>query len=97
MMKAMSSTEASCITEMSLMMACWKQSNFVDGLCTNEIQQFYTCVAKAQVCSPFCHVFMSVGSHHITSCDPTGVKEDGGAAEQLSARTDDAPTGHVSA
>lgn len=40
--------EATCITEMSVMMACWKQNNFVDGLCSNEINSFYTCVEKAQ-------------------------------------------------
>ncbi|MEQ2232742.1 hypothetical protein ILYODFUR_014556 [Ilyodon furcidens] len=40
--------EASCITEMSLLMACWKQNNFVDGLCSNEIHSFYTCVQKTQ-------------------------------------------------
>ncbi|XP_008319638.1 small ribosomal subunit protein mS37 [Cynoglossus semilaevis] len=40
--------EASCITEMSVLMACWKQNNFVDGLCTNEINTFYSCVKKAQ-------------------------------------------------
>ncbi|XP_015252058.1 PREDICTED: coiled-coil-helix-coiled-coil-helix domain-containing protein 1 [Cyprinodon variegatus] len=40
--------EASCITEMSLLMACWKQNNFVDGLCSSEVQTFYSCVQKAQ-------------------------------------------------
>ncbi|XP_038593681.1 coiled-coil-helix-coiled-coil-helix domain-containing protein 1 [Micropterus salmoides] len=40
--------EATCVTEMSVMMACWKQNNFVDGLCSNEMNAFYTCVAKAQ-------------------------------------------------
>lgn len=44
------STEASCITEMSVLMACWKQNNFVDTLCSNEINSFYMCVEKAQVC-----------------------------------------------
>uniref|UniRef100_A0A8C7Q569 Coiled-coil-helix-coiled-coil-helix domain containing 1 n=1 Tax=Oncorhynchus mykiss TaxID=8022 RepID=A0A8C7Q569_ONCMY len=42
--------EATCVTEMSMMMACWKQNNFVDTLCSNEMQSFYTCVEKAQVC-----------------------------------------------
>uniref|UniRef100_A0A3Q2T7B5 Coiled-coil-helix-coiled-coil-helix domain containing 1 n=1 Tax=Fundulus heteroclitus TaxID=8078 RepID=A0A3Q2T7B5_FUNHE len=41
--------EATCITEMSVLMACWKQNNFVDGLCSNEIHSFYTCVQNAQV------------------------------------------------
>ncbi|XP_053188950.1 coiled-coil-helix-coiled-coil-helix domain-containing protein 1 [Scomber japonicus] len=40
--------EATCITEMSVMMACWKQKNFVDALCSNEINSFYSCVEKAQ-------------------------------------------------
>uniref|UniRef100_A0A3B3TM34 Coiled-coil-helix-coiled-coil-helix domain containing 1 n=1 Tax=Poecilia latipinna TaxID=48699 RepID=A0A3B3TM34_9TELE len=40
--------EASCVTEMSLLMACWKQNNFVDSLCSNEINTFYTCVHKAE-------------------------------------------------
>ncbi|XP_033835885.1 coiled-coil-helix-coiled-coil-helix domain-containing protein 1 [Periophthalmus magnuspinnatus] len=40
--------EATCITEMSLMMACWKQNNFVEGLCSSEMQTFYSCVQKAQ-------------------------------------------------
>ncbi|KAA8584128.1 small ribosomal subunit protein mS37 [Etheostoma spectabile] len=40
--------EATCITEMSVMMACWKQNNFVDGLCSSEMNAFYTCVNNAQ-------------------------------------------------
>ncbi|XP_061600912.1 coiled-coil-helix-coiled-coil-helix domain-containing protein 1 [Cololabis saira] len=40
--------EATCITEMSVLMACWKQNNFVDGLCSTEISGFYTCVKEAQ-------------------------------------------------
>nr|XP_020463185.1 coiled-coil-helix-coiled-coil-helix domain-containing protein 1 [Monopterus albus]XP_020463186.1 coiled-coil-helix-coiled-coil-helix domain-containing protein 1 [Monopterus albus] len=40
--------EATCVPEMSLLMACWKDNNFVDGLCSNEINTFYTCVEKAQ-------------------------------------------------
>lgn len=38
------SAEASCITEMALLMACWKQNNFVDSLCFSEMKSFYTCV-----------------------------------------------------
>ncbi|XP_058507878.1 coiled-coil-helix-coiled-coil-helix domain-containing protein 1 [Solea solea] len=40
--------EATCITEMSVLMACWKQQNFVDALCSSEISSFYTCVQEAQ-------------------------------------------------
>ncbi|KAM8737983.1 small ribosomal subunit protein mS37 [Acanthopagrus schlegelii] len=40
--------EATCITEMSVLMACWKQNNFLDGLCSNEVKDFYICVEKAQ-------------------------------------------------
>ncbi|GAA6228416.1 coiled-coil-helix-coiled-coil-helix domain-containing protein 1 [Lates japonicus] len=40
--------EATCITEMSVLMACWKQNNFVDSLCSNEMNTFYSCVKKAQ-------------------------------------------------
>ncbi|XP_041803701.1 coiled-coil-helix-coiled-coil-helix domain-containing protein 1 [Chelmon rostratus] len=40
--------EATCVTEMSVLMACWKQNNFVDSLCSNEMKAFYTCVEKAQ-------------------------------------------------
>ncbi|TKS85176.1 Coiled-coil-helix-coiled-coil-helix domain-containing protein 1 [Collichthys lucidus] len=39
--------EATCVTEMSVMMACWKHNNFVDGLCSNELSAFNTCVDKA--------------------------------------------------
>ncbi|XP_077351361.1 small ribosomal subunit protein mS37 [Festucalex cinctus] len=40
--------EATCITELSVMMACWKQNNFVDSLCSKEMGDFYSCVEKAQ-------------------------------------------------
>lgn len=40
--------EATCVTEMSVLMACWKQNNFVDGLCSNELKGFETCVKNAQ-------------------------------------------------
>ncbi|XP_060625158.1 small ribosomal subunit protein mS37 [Anolis sagrei] len=40
--------EATCITEMSLMMACWKQNEFSDIACAREIQTFYDCAAKAE-------------------------------------------------
>ncbi|XP_038600130.1 coiled-coil-helix-coiled-coil-helix domain-containing protein 1 [Tachyglossus aculeatus] len=41
--------EATCITEMSLMMACWKQNEFNDTACAREIQVFHDCAAKAEM------------------------------------------------
>uniref|UniRef100_A0A670ZY07 CHCH domain-containing protein n=1 Tax=Pseudonaja textilis TaxID=8673 RepID=A0A670ZY07_PSETE len=40
--------EASCVTEMALMMACWKANEFSDGACAKEITTFFECVAKAE-------------------------------------------------
>ncbi|XP_042358333.1 coiled-coil-helix-coiled-coil-helix domain-containing protein 1 [Plectropomus leopardus] len=40
--------EATCVTEMSVLMACWKLNNFVEGLCSSEMNSFYTCVKAAQ-------------------------------------------------
>ncbi|XP_012615642.1 small ribosomal subunit protein mS37 [Microcebus murinus] len=40
--------EATCITEMSVMMACWKQNEFRDDACRKEIQSFFDCASKAQ-------------------------------------------------
>ncbi|XP_053168979.1 coiled-coil-helix-coiled-coil-helix domain-containing protein 1 [Hemicordylus capensis] len=40
--------EATCITEMSLMMACWKKNEFSDTACAKEIQTFFDCTAKAE-------------------------------------------------
>uniref|UniRef100_UPI00398F30A6 small ribosomal subunit protein mS37 n=1 Tax=Pristiophorus japonicus TaxID=55135 RepID=UPI00398F30A6 len=40
--------EATCITEMSVMMACWKQNDFSESACAKQIQAFYTCTAKAE-------------------------------------------------
>ncbi|XP_062436185.1 small ribosomal subunit protein mS37 [Rhea pennata] len=40
--------EATCITEMSVMMACWKQNDFSNSACAEEIRTFYDCVAKAE-------------------------------------------------
>ncbi|XP_006004973.1 coiled-coil-helix-coiled-coil-helix domain-containing protein 1 isoform X1 [Latimeria chalumnae] len=40
--------EATCVTEMSLMMACWKQNEFNDSVCAKEIQDFFHCTAKAE-------------------------------------------------
>jgi len=31
------------------MMACWKQNDFNDTACAEEIRMFYDCVAKAEV------------------------------------------------
>uniref|UniRef100_A0A8C3I6P3 Coiled-coil-helix-coiled-coil-helix domain containing 1 n=1 Tax=Chrysemys picta bellii TaxID=8478 RepID=A0A8C3I6P3_CHRPI len=41
--------EATCTTEISLLMACWKQNEFNDSACAKEIQTFYDCVAKTDV------------------------------------------------
>ncbi|OXB77695.1 UNVERIFIED_CONTAM: hypothetical protein H355_003524 [Colinus virginianus] len=41
--------EATCLTEMSVMMACWKQNDFNDKACAEEIRTFYDCVAMAEV------------------------------------------------
>lgn len=41
--------DTTCITEMSVMMACWKQNDFSDTACAKEIQMFYDCVARAEV------------------------------------------------
>ncbi|KAM6182572.1 small ribosomal subunit protein mS37 [Erethizon dorsatum] len=40
--------EATCITEMSVMMACWKQNEFRDSACKKEIQDFFECASRAQ-------------------------------------------------
>ncbi|NXA39892.1 CHCH1 protein, partial [Eudromia elegans] len=40
--------EATCITEMSVMMACWKQNDFSSSACAEEIRAFHDCVAKAE-------------------------------------------------
>ncbi|NXU16324.1 CHCH1 protein, partial [Pardalotus punctatus] len=40
--------EATCITEMSVMMACWKRNDFNDTACAEEIRMFCDCVAKAE-------------------------------------------------
>ncbi|XP_037544173.1 coiled-coil-helix-coiled-coil-helix domain-containing protein 1 [Nematolebias whitei] len=39
---------ATCVAEMYVLMACWKQNNFVDSLCFSEVDTFYACVKKAQ-------------------------------------------------
>ncbi|KAK9400536.1 coiled-coil-helix-coiled-coil-helix domain-containing protein 1 [Crotalus adamanteus] len=40
--------EASCVTEMALMMACWKANEFSDSACAKEINTFFQCSAKAE-------------------------------------------------
>ncbi|XP_006887593.1 PREDICTED: coiled-coil-helix-coiled-coil-helix domain-containing protein 1 [Elephantulus edwardii] len=40
--------EATCITEMSIMMACWKQNEFRDEACRKEIRDFFECVSRAE-------------------------------------------------
>ncbi|XP_032088221.1 coiled-coil-helix-coiled-coil-helix domain-containing protein 1 [Thamnophis elegans] len=40
--------EASCVTEMALMMACWKANEFSDSVCAKEITTFFECAAKAE-------------------------------------------------
>ncbi|XP_034291177.1 small ribosomal subunit protein mS37 [Pantherophis guttatus] len=40
--------EASCVTEMALMMACWKANEFSDSACAKEINTFFECAAKAE-------------------------------------------------
>lgn len=67
------STEASCITEMSVLMACWKQNNFVDTLCSNEISSFYMCVEKAQVRPCFC-TFTQAWDHFLCDQSPANAE-----------------------
>lgn len=40
--------EATCIVQMSVLMACWKRNNFVDALCSAELNSFCSCVQAAQ-------------------------------------------------
>ncbi|KAG8552155.1 hypothetical protein GDO81_004421 [Engystomops pustulosus] len=40
--------EATCITEMSVLMACWKENAFSDTACSNPVKDFYECVAREQ-------------------------------------------------
>ncbi|XP_004624441.2 coiled-coil-helix-coiled-coil-helix domain-containing protein 1 [Octodon degus] len=47
--------EATCITEMSVMMACWKQNEFRDSACKKEIQDFFDCSSRAQVTATGVH------------------------------------------
>lgn len=43
------------------MMACWKQNDFSDTACAEEIRMFYDCVAKAEV-SKASFAFLKAGS-----------------------------------
>ncbi|XP_016093559.1 coiled-coil-helix-coiled-coil-helix domain-containing protein 1-like isoform X2 [Sinocyclocheilus grahami] len=40
--------EATCVTEMSLLMACWKKNDFNNTVCSKEVSVFYACVEKGQ-------------------------------------------------
>ena len=44
-------TAATCVPEMSAMMACWRKNNFEDVPCRKEIEMFLTCSKKV-----VCHV-----------------------------------------
>ncbi|KAL1263084.1 hypothetical protein QQF64_005823 [Cirrhinus molitorella] len=46
--RRMKKGEATCVTEMSLLMACWKLNDFNNAVCSKEVSAFYTCVEKAQ-------------------------------------------------
>ncbi|XP_056327330.1 coiled-coil-helix-coiled-coil-helix domain-containing protein 1 [Danio aesculapii] len=46
--RKMKKGEATCVTEMSLLMACWKQNDFNNAVCPQEVTAFYTCVEKAK-------------------------------------------------
>ncbi|KAI1894458.1 hypothetical protein AGOR_G00116020 [Albula goreensis] len=46
--RRMKKDEVSCITEMSMLMTCWKQNDFNDAICSKEIQSFYKCAERAQ-------------------------------------------------
>ncbi|XP_071829633.1 small ribosomal subunit protein mS37-like [Apostichopus japonicus] len=38
---------ASCISEMAVLMSCWKENEYSDAHCSNELQIFNKCVAEA--------------------------------------------------
>ncbi|XP_051280601.1 coiled-coil-helix-coiled-coil-helix domain-containing protein 1 [Dicentrarchus labrax] len=40
--------EATCVTEMSALMVCWKQQNFAEEPCSYEMKSFFTCVEEAK-------------------------------------------------
>ncbi|XP_072165364.1 small ribosomal subunit protein mS37-like [Diadema setosum] len=39
---------ATCITEMAVLMSCWKQHDFNDSDCSEEINLFNKCIAEAE-------------------------------------------------
>ncbi|XP_069835265.1 small ribosomal subunit protein mS37 [Dendropsophus ebraccatus] len=40
--------EATCISEMSVLMACWKENAFSDTACSDAVKVFYECIAQEQ-------------------------------------------------
>nr|XP_023677327.1 coiled-coil-helix-coiled-coil-helix domain-containing protein 1 isoform X1 [Paramormyrops kingsleyae] len=50
--RKMKKGEATCIMEMSLLMACWKENEFNNALCSSEVQTFFKCAEKAEGNSP---------------------------------------------
>ncbi|XP_056385314.1 coiled-coil-helix-coiled-coil-helix domain-containing protein 1 [Hyla sarda] len=40
--------EATCISEMSILMACWKENAFSDTACAEPVKVFYECIAREQ-------------------------------------------------
>ncbi|XP_048845175.1 coiled-coil-helix-coiled-coil-helix domain-containing protein 1-like [Brienomyrus brachyistius] len=46
--RKMKKGEATCIMEMSLLMACWKEHEFNDALYSSEVQAFFKCAEKAE-------------------------------------------------
>lgn len=43
---------ATCITEMAVLMSCWKQHDFTDADCSDEINLFNKCLADSEVSCP---------------------------------------------
>uniref|UniRef100_A0A8C4QIA0 CHCH domain-containing protein n=1 Tax=Eptatretus burgeri TaxID=7764 RepID=A0A8C4QIA0_EPTBU len=41
--------ESPCVTEITVLMACWKTNNFEDLKCSDEIAAFRKCIATAKV------------------------------------------------
>ncbi|XP_019357970.1 PREDICTED: coiled-coil-helix-coiled-coil-helix domain-containing protein 1 isoform X1 [Gavialis gangeticus] len=41
--------ERPCLTEMMLLMSCWKKNEFSDPPCAGEIRAFHDCLAKSKV------------------------------------------------
>ncbi|CAJ1066862.1 Hypothetical predicted protein [Xyrichtys novacula] len=41
--------EATCVSEMTFLMACWKLNKFADGFCSEETKTFYACMEKAKL------------------------------------------------